>query len=444
MNLQGHFGYGRMLRYCLAPVLTMIFTSVYGVVDGFFISNFAGKTAFAAVNLVMPALMILACLGLMFGSGGTALVARTLGEDKPEQANRYFSMTLTAATACSLVLGIAGIIWMPDIAKMLGAEPGMLLDCVEYGRSLLFFNLMATLQYFFQPFFSAAGKPSLGFAFTVGAGLTNIVLDWLFIAVFGWGVPGAAIATGLGQSVGAIGPLLYFAWQKNRSLLRLVPALPEWKPLLRAAMNGLSELLSNVAGSIVGILFNFQLLHYIGADGVAAFGVLMYVSMIFSAIFFGFSMGISPVISYNFGAGNHAELHSLLKKSLLLNGVFGIIMAISAFGMAGILAHIFVGYDAALYAITITAFHICCWSYLGSGLNVFLSAFFTALNNGTVSAAISVARSLLLPVLFVFLLPVLIGVSGIWLSVVVTEIFGLLVALFFLFKENRRYQYLKA
>lgn len=443
MSLEGHFGYGRLLRYCLAPILTMIFTSIYGVIDGFFISNFAGKTDFAAINLAWPVLMILGSIGLMFGAGGTALVARTLGENKPEQANRYFAMVLEVSAACAILLSVIGILLMPSLADMLGASAEMRTPFVHYGRVFLFFNIMYSTQYFFQPFFAAAGKPALGFWITCAAGLTNMVLDWLFIAVFDWGVGGAALASGLGQTVGSIIPLVYFCSKKNQSLLHLAFTRPETKPVLKAAANGSSELMSNIAYSVVAVFFNYQLLRLLGPDGVAAYGVLAYVSMIFSAIFFGYSMGVSPIISFNYGAGNHHELRSLLMRSLIINLVTGIVMATSAIALSSAMASLFVGYDAQLKALTVEAFRISSWCYLFAGLNVFMSAFFTALNNGPVSATIAFLRGMVFQTLFVFLLPAVFSVNAIWFTVPAAEICGLLTSLFFLFKEAPRYHYFK-
>lgn len=442
MKLQGHFGYRRILQYCFSPILMMIFTSIYGIVDGFFISNWAGSTAFAAVNLIMPFTFVLGSLGLMFGSGGCALVAKTLGEGEEKRANQYFSMILLVSVICSLILGVIGILFMKDIALLLGADASMLKDSVEYGRTILFFNIMYSTQFFFQPFFSAAGKPGLGFFITVAAGVANMILDWLFVAVFHWGTPGAAIATGIGQTIGSLIPLIYFASKKNTSTLHLHWAKIQPRIILLAASNGFSELMSNISQSIVGILYNLQLIRYFGANGVAAYGVLMYVGMIFIAVFFGYTMGVSPIISFNYGAGNKKELRSLLKKSLIINIVMGVIMCVSAYSLSNVLSNIFVGYDKELHDLTVYAFHIFALLFLGAGINVFTSAFFTALNNGLVSALISFMRSLVLQAVFVFLLPVLLGPDGIWWAVVAAELLGLFISAFFLLFENKKYHYL--
>lgn len=442
MKLQGHFGYRRILQYCFSPVLMMIFTSIYGIVDGFFISNWTGSTAFAAVNLIMPFTFVLGSLGLMFGSGGCALVAKTLGEGDEKRANQYFSMILQVSMISSLILGILGIIFMKDIALMLGADAAMLKDSVEYGRTILFFNVMYSTQFFFQPFFSAAGKPSLGFWITVAAGIANMILDWLFVAVLGWGTPGAAIATGIGQTIGSLIPLIYFSSSKNKSTLHLHWAKIQPRIIGMAASNGFSELMSNISQSIVGMLYNLQLIRYFGSDGVAAYGVLMYLGMIFIAVFFGYSMGVSPVISFNYGAGNKKELRSLFKKSMVINVVMGLVMTVAAYTLSGVLSQIFVGYDKDLYDLTINAFHVFALLFLGAGINIFASAFFTALNNGLISALISFMRSFVLQALFVFMLPSIFGANGIWWAVVAAELFGLLISFFFFLFENKKYQYL--
>lgn len=439
-ELAGHYSYSRLIRYCLPPIGMMIFTSIYGVVDGFFVSNFAGKIPFAAVNLIMPALMILGGIGFMFGTGGTALVARTLGEDKPELASRYFSMVIWLSGFIGLLAGILGMIFAPQMALALGASEEMLPYCVQYARVCLFFNAAFILQNTFQPFMSAAGKPGLGFLFTICAGLTNIVLDWLFIAVFGWGAPGAAIATGIGQCVGGLVPMIWF-WKTRDSLLHLSLVMPKARPMLKAAFNGCSELMSNVSSSIVSILFNFQLMRYAGENGVAAYGVLMYVGFIFVAIFVGYTIGVAPVISYNYGAGDRAEMHSLFKKSIFLNLASGVAMFALAEVLAGPLAHLYTGYDAGLMEITVGAMHIFSTCIILAGLNIFTSALFTALNNGLISAVVAFLRSLVFQSVCVLVLPVFFGINGIWWSMTVAELLAFGVNLIILVKEQKRYGY---
>lgn len=439
-RLAGHYTYGRLLRYCLAPVAMMVFSSIYGVVDGFFVSNWAGQTAFAAINLIMPALMILGGLGFMYGTGGTALAARTLGEGKKELASRYFSMVIWTAVVTGVLTGALGSIFAPDIARLLKADAGMMKDCVEYARVILFFNATFILQNVFQSFLAAAGRPGLGFVCTVAAGITNMILDWLFIAVFGWGTAGAALATGLGTCVGSIPPLVWFMTSRSSSL-RLMAVVPAPGPVARACLNGMSEFMSNISGSLVSILFNFQLMRYVGEQGVAAYGVVMYVAFFFIAVFFGYTMGVSPVISYHFGAQDRQELHSLFRKSLVISLCAGLVMTALAEILAGPLAAVYVGYDASLEAMTIDAMEIFATCIVFAGINIFTSALFTALNNGLISAAVAFLRSLVFQAACVLILPQFFGVSGIWWSMTLAEVLALLVNIVILAKEQKRYGY---
>ena len=439
-RLAGHYTYGRLLRYCLAPVAMMVFSSIYGVVDGFFVSNWAGQTAFAAVNLIMPALMILGGLGFMYGTGGTALAARTLGEGKKELASRYFSMVTWTAVVTGVLTGALGSIFAPDIARLLGADAGMMKDCVEYARVILFFNATFILQNVFQSFLAAAGRPGLGFVCTVAAGITNMILDWLFIAVFGWGTSGVALATGLGTCVGSIPPLVWFMTSRSSSL-RLMAVVPAPGPVAGACLNGMSEFMSNISGSLVSILFNFQLMRYVGEQGVAAYGVVMYVAFFFIAVFFGYTMGVSPVISYHFGARDRQELHSLFGKSLVISLCAVLVMTALAEILAGPLAAVYVGYDASLEAMTIDAMEIFATCIVFAGINIFSSALFTALNNGLISAAVACLRSLVFQAACVLILPQFFGVSGIWWSMTLAEVLALLVNMVILAKEQKRYGY---
>ncbi|WP_281790932.1 MATE family efflux transporter [Faecalibaculum rodentium] len=439
-RLAGHYTYGRLLRYCLAPVAMMVFSSIYGVVDGFFVSNWAGQTAFAAVNLIMPALMILGGLGFMYGTGGTALAARTLGEGKKELASRYFSMVTWTAVVTGVLTGALGSIFAPDIARLLGADAGMMKDCVEYARVILFFNATFILQNVFQSFLAAAGRPGLGFVCTVAAGITNMILDWLFIAVFGWGTSGVALATGLGTCVGSIPPLVWFMTSRSSSL-RLMAVVPAPGPVAGACLNGMSEFMSNISGSLVSILFNFQLMRYVGEQGVAAYGVVMYVAFFFIAVFFGYTMGVSPVISYHFGARDRQELPSLFGKSLVISLCAGLVMTALAEILAGPLAAVYVGYDASLEAMTIDAMEIFATCIVFAGINIFSSALFTALNNGLISAAVACLRSLVFQAACVLILPQFFGVSGIWWSMTLAEVLALLVNMVILAKEQKRYGY---
>lgn len=441
IQLSDHFTFSKLFRFTLPSIVMMVFTSIYGVVDGFFISNYAGKTAFAAVNLVMPFIMILGGMGFMIGTGGTALVSVVLGQKDRERANRCFSMMIWFTALMGIVLSVLGIIFMKTIAVFLGATPEMLPDCILYGRIVIAFTTAFMLQNVFQSFLIAAERPKLGLVVTVIAGLTNMILDWLFVGVLHWGVAGAAAATGLSQCAGGLVPLFYFLLPNN-SLLRLTPAKFELRPLLKACGNGSSELMSNISSSVVSMIYNFQLLKYVGENGVSAYGVLMYVQFIFIAIFIGYSIGCAPVVSYHYGAGNSAEVKNMLKKSMLLMGSLGVILSALAFVLAEPLAKIFVGYDAQLHALTSHAFRVFCFAFLLAGFNIYCSSFFTALNNGVISAAVSFLRTLVFQTSAVLILPLLLDVDGIWLSNTVAEIFAFVLSLTFLFANRKKYHYL--
>lgn len=440
IQLSDHFSYGRLIRFTLPSIVMMIFTSIYSVVDGLFVSNFVGKTPFAAINLIMPILIILGALGFMIGTGGSAIVAKTLGEGDPVRANRYFSMLVYTTVVGGAVLAAAGELSLLLVSELLGAEGAMLQDCILYGRIILAALPAFMLQNVFQSFMITAEKSRLGLAVTVAAGLTNMVLDFVFIVPLGWGLAGAAIATAISQVIGGAVPIVYFA-RKNDSLLRLTKAKFEGRILLRTCTNGSSELMSNISASIVTMLYNFQLMRLAGEDGIAAYGVVMYVNFVFSAIFIGYSIGAAPVIGYHYGAQNHAELKNLFRRSLVLVVISGVAMTVLAELLAQPLTHVFVGYDAGLYALTVRGFMLYSISFLVSGVNIFGSAFFTALNNGLVSAAISFLRTLVFQVAAVLLLPLLLGIDGIWLAIVTAELLALAVTLVFFIVKRKQYHY---
>ena len=440
VNLSDHFTYQKLLNFVLPSIVMMVFTSIYGVVDGLFVSNYAGKTAFAAINLVMPFIMVLGGMGFMIGTGGTALVAKVLGEGEKKEANRYFSMMVLVTLLLGVALSVVGVIFMRPVSRLLGATEAMMDDCVLYGRIVIAFTFTFMLQNVFQSFLIVAEKPKLGLAVTVAAGVTNMVLDALFVGGFGWGIAGAAVATGLSQCVGGILPLIYFL-RPNNSLLRLCKTRLELRPILKACGNGSSELMSNISSSFVGMLYNFQLLRFAGEDGVSAYGVLMYVQFIFVAIYVGYAVGSAPIVGFHYGAKNHNELKNLLRKSTLLMASSGVVLTILAMVLAGPLAKIFVGYDQGLYDLTRHAFRVFAYSFLLAGFNIFASSFFTALNNGAESAAISFLRTLLFQTASVLLLPLVLGVDGIWWAIFAAEVFASLISVAFLFAKRERYHY---
>ncbi len=440
IQLSDRFTYSKLFRFTLPSVIMMVFTSIYGVVDGFFVSNFVGKTPFAAVNFIMPVLMILGTVGFMFGAGGSALIARTMGEGDSERARRLFSLFVYVTVALGVVLGAFGFIFIRPIAVWLGAKGEMLENCVLYARIILPALPALMLQYEFQSFFITAERPQLGLMVTVIAGMANMVLDALFTAVLPFGLAGAASATAISQSLGGIIPLFYFG-RRNSSRLRLCRTVLDWKALLKACTNGSSEQMSNISMSIVGMLYNAQLLHYAGEDGVAAYGVLMYVSMIFMAIFIGYSTGVAPVVSFHFGADGREELRSLYRKSIVIILSASAAMLGLAEALARPLSAVFVGYDPDLFRMTVGAFGIYSFSFLFSGIAIFGSAFFTALNDGLTSALISFLRTLVFQVAAVLIFPLIWGIDGIWLSIVAAEVMAAVVTLAFLGGKRRMFHY---
>lgn len=440
MQLSQHFTCRRLLRYCLPSIIMMVFTSVYGVVDGFFVSNFAGKTPFAAVNFIMPILMILGCAGFMFGTGGSALIGMALGEGDNKKANNIFSLVVYSSIVCGVFLAIIGLVILRPVATIMGAENEMLRQCLIYGGIFLAGLPFYILQYEFQCLFATADKHKLGMYVTIIAGCTNIVLDALFVAVFPWGVAGAAVATVISQIAGGIIPLVYFL-RKNDSPLRLTKCSFDGTALLKTCTNGSSELMSNISASVVGMLFNVQLMKYAGENGVAAYGVLMYVSMIFQAIFLGYTVGTAPVVSYHYGADNKDEVKNLLKKSLIIVAAVAVCMFVAGELLSWPLAKIFVGYDAELMDMTVNAFYIFSFSFLFFGFSVFGSSFFTALGDGLTSAAIAFLRTLVFQIAAVMLLPLIFGLNGIWASIVAAEIVSVAVMAVFFAIKRKKYGY---
>lgn len=441
IQLSDHFTYKKLLRFTLPSIAMMIFTSIYGVVDGFFVSNFVGKVEFTAVNFIMPFLMILSTVGFMIGTGGGALIGKTLGEGNRKKANSLFSMFVYISIALAVVIAAVGIAVLRPVSSLLGAEGQLLDDCVRYGRIVLMALPFFTLQMEFQTFYVTAEKPQLGLYTTLAAGISNMVLDALFVGVLPFGLEGAAAATAVSQAVGGIVPLIYFA-RPNTSILRLGKAKYDGTAMLKACTNGSSELMSNISMSLVGMLYNVQLLKYAGEDGVAAYGVLMYVNMIFLAIFIGYVIGTAPVVSFHYGAGNHRELKSLLKKSFVIIGVSSVAMVLMSFVLARPLSTLFAGGHPDLLAMTVRGFHIYSFCFLFAGLAIFGSSFFTALNNGFISAVISFLRTLVFQIAAVMLLPLVFELDGIWLSVVVAELAAAALSVAFIFARKNKYHYM--
>lgn len=443
IQLCEHFTYNKLLRFVFPSVAMMVFGSIYGIVDGLFVSNIVGKTPFAALNLIYPYIAVLSALGFMIGAGGNAIVSKTLGEGKKEKANEYFSMLIYVSAVLGIAIAVLGISTIRPMAIILGAEgEEMIENCVIYG-SIIFAGIpFFMLQNAFQIFFITAERPNYGFYVTVAAGCGNMVLDWLFIAVFEWGIAGAAFATISSQFIGAFIPIIYFIRKHNSSLLHLGKGPFVWKVFWKTCTNGSSEFVSNVSGNIVAMLYNFQLMRFVGEDGVAAYGVLLYANWIFIAILFGYVTGAAPVIGYHFGAQNHDELKNLFRKSMIIMGIAGAALCVLTLVFADVLSGIFVGYDPVLFEITKRAVVISAFAFIFIGLNIFASGFFTALNNGLVSAVIAFLRTVVFQVATVLILPEIWEIDGIWWSMVAAEILSFLVAMGCLAKFRKKYHYM--
>ncbi len=440
IQLSEHFTYGKLIKFTIPTIIMMIFTSIYGVVDGLFISNVAGSSAFASVNLIMPAIMILGSIGFMIGTGGSALVSLTLGMGDKERANKIFSMLIYVLIIAGLVFSIAGFFVMEPIAKLLGADETTLENCVIYGQTLMFGLTPFLLQNAFQSFLVVAERPKMGLVISLICGVTNMVLDFLFVYVFKWGVFGAAFATGISQFIGSIVPVIYFL-RPNKSPLRLVKTTIKMSYLIKTCTNGSSEMLTKLSLSLVNMLYNIQLIKLAGSDGVVAYGIIMYVGFIFAGTYIGYSIGAAPIVGYHYGAGNIKELKSLLKKSVILLAVSSIVLTGIAEILASPLAGVFVSYDKNLLDMTTVAIRIYVISYIFAGFNIFASAFFTALNNGFISALISFLRTLVFQVLMIYLLPYFWGLEGIWMSVIFAEVLSLIVSAVCFIINRKKYQY---
>ncbi len=446
IQLSERFNYKKLLKFTMPSILMMVFTSIYGVVDGLFVSNIDGSEGipFKAVNLIMPFLMIVGTVGFMFGSGGTALVANVYGEGDKEKANSYFSLFVYVTFAIGVILAILSFIFIRPIAQLLGGEDAILENSIVYARIILCALPFVVLQYFFQSFFIAAEKPKLGLAVIIAAGLTNMILDALLVGLLPteYKLIGAAIATATSQIIGGGVPLIYF-FRKNSSLYRLGKTKFDFRAILKANANGSSEFMSNVSMNLVGMLYNIQLIEYAGknGDGIAAYGVMMYVSMIFAAVFIGYSIGVAPIISYHNGAKNSEEKRNILKKSLVIIGICSLLMLLSAEILAHPLSHVFVGYKPSLLNMTVHGFRIFSLCFPFMGFAIFASSFFTALNDGLTSALISFLRTLVFQLGAVLLLPAIWGLDGIWWSVVVAEVMAVVFSVIFLLLKRKKHEY---
>lgn len=440
-KISEHFNIKKIIIFTLPSIGMMLISSIYGVVDGFFVSNYIGSNAFAAVNIVWPFEMILGSFGLMIGAGGSALVSKTMGEQKYDLANRYFSMLIIFVIIFGMFISILGIIFNPYIIHLLDLDQETINNCNIYANVLFIFLIFFMLQNIFQSFNIVASKPEMGIITMILSGITNILLDYIFIVILNMGIFGAALATGLSQFAGAIVPFIFFI-NKNSTLLRIKFVKIDFKIILKTSYNGISEMLSSISFSLVSILYNIILLSYIGINGVNAYGVILYISYIFISIYFGYSMGISPIISYNYGAKNKKELNNIFNISLVLICSVSILLTFIGYIFAKQLSSIFVNYDKELLNLTTHALHINVFSFLFCGYNIFASSLFTALNNGTVSLILSFLRSLIIQVVCILTIPILFGSEGIWFAGVVSDIISLIISIIFIFKYRNKYGYL--
>lgn len=440
ISLSSHFSYKKLIRFTLPSIYMMVFTSMYTIVDGFFVSNFVGKAALASITLIYPVNMIISALGFMMGTGATAIIGKFLGEGKEQEAKSFFSLVIYVTFGLGILLGLLGILFLKPLARLLGAEGGILQNSVVYARILLAFIPMFMVQFLFQSFFVVAERPKLGFYVTLLSGLINIILDYVFIVLLGWGIAGAAFATGFGQLVGAGIPLFYFG-RKNTSLLQIIKPKFNLRLLIQASGNGFSEFLSSISSSALSVIYNYQVILYAGENGLAAFGVLGYVGFLFASISLGYAIGVAPIISYNYGAQNHEELHNVYKKSLVINFVTSLFVSLLCFLFAEGISAVFVGYNAELKTLTAGAMRIFSLAFILSGFNIFASSFFTALNNGLISAVISGLRQIVFGLICILLLPYLFGITGVWLSMPVAEVLCFIVSLLFILANKKRYHY---
>ncbi len=441
IQLSDHFTYRKLAAFVLPTIAMMVLTSVYTMVDALFISHYAGEIALAAVNFVFPVIMLLGGLGFMFGTGGTALVAKTFGQGDGTQARRYFTQITLLAALIGCAMATLGILFLPEVCLLLGGTQDIIPDAVLYGRIMLGFLPCCILQCSFQALLVAAEKPKMAFWLSVAGGVTNIALDLLFVVVFDWGLAGAAWATGLSQAVAGLVPVLYFS-RPNDSLLRFVRTGLDVRPMLQACSNGASELVTGVSASFVGMLYNYQLLQYYGENGVAAYGVVMYVAFLFGSIIFGYDMGSNPLFAYNHGAENHSELRNLFRKSLVLITGGGGLLCVAALCLSYPMAYLFVGYNAELTALAQYAFCVFAVYFALHGYNIFASGLFTAMNNGFISALIAFSRTFLFQAAAVLLLPLLFGACGIWWSAAAAEVLALFISVSLVLRYRKRYGYL--
>ena len=426
IQISDHFKISTMLLFSLPSIGMQIVDNTYQIADGYFISNYISEEAFEAENLIFPVLLIVMYVGLMFGTGASALISKELGEGKKERANQLLSMSIAVLTAVGLILSAALFILMPTICRWVGATEEMMDHIVVYGRVLACFMPFQMLSMAFHPLLITANRPGLGLVTTISNAAVNILLDYLFVAVFGWGMRGAAIATGIAWLVSAIVPLVFFINKKHP--LHFVRPCRDLGALGRTLYNGASEMVDGVSYAIVAMIFNLQLLRWMGNAGVGAYAVSEYVSGLFMAIFYGISMSIVPVVGYQLGRKDVSELRSLRRNGFVLMGGLGIIMTGLGIGLADPVSRLFVGYNEQLTALSVEALRIISFSYLLNGVTTFSSSYFTGLNQGSASLAIAAVKGFIGPLAAVFTLPLIIGPKGMWFSTPAAEILAMITA----------------
>ena len=426
IKLSDHFKCSTLLLFSLPSIGMQIVDNTYQIADGYFISNFIGEQAFEAENLIFPPLLIVMYVGLMFGTGASALISKALGEGKKERANQLLSMVIAVLAAAGVLLSAALYFLLPTITRWVGAPEAMAPDCITYGRVLAFFMPFQMLSMAFHPLLITAERPGLGLATTLSNAAANILLDWAFVAGFGWGMKGAAYATGLAWLVSAVIPFVFFMNKKHS--LHFVRPCRDIGALGRTLYNGASEMVDAVSYAIVALIFNLQLLRYLGEDGVGAYAVSEYVAGLFLAVFYGVSMSAVPVVGYQLGKKNVAELRSLRKNGMLLMGAFGVLMTALSFALAEPVSRVFVGYNPELTALSTLALRIISFSFLLSGITTYSSSYFTGLNQGSASLAVATVKGFAGPLAMVFLLPLVMGSDGLWYSTPAAEVLALLTA----------------
>lgn len=419
----------------------MVFMSLYTIVDGIFISRLVDTNALSAVNIVYPVCSLIIAVGVMLATGGSAVIAKKLGENRTQEARENFSFLLTAGLVLGILFMVAGNLFIHPVVRILGATDVLLEDCLNYLRILLYFAPACILQILFQSFFVTAGKPFIGLLLTIGGGVANIFLDYFFMGPLQMGISGAAYATGIGQLIPSVIGLLYFAFVRHS--LYIVKHHFQKDVLIKSCFNGSSEMVTNISNAVITFLFNIMMLRFLGEDGVAAITIVLYGQFLFNAMYMGFSMGVAPVISFNYGCKNHTLLQKIFKICIWTISVSSVTVTILALVSSPVIVEIFTPIGTATYEIAKDGFFLFSINYIFAGINIFSSSMFTAFSNGKISAVISFVRTFVFIVINILLLPVFIGVTGIWLAVPIAEFMTLFLSVYFFYKKGKTYHYMR-